>query len=136
MKAEVPVQIRMSDRKMLFAVFVNRVDRFHAHVESENKIIEIQSHPQSVGHCYLFVKLIKLELPSRLLSVVSQCPYIAGIDEEGTVELPEEYGSVFQVQVQLHVAGLIDEIDSTVVAFKFARSESSHAPSSYRVGTS
>ena len=49
------------------------------------------------------------------------------------VEFPEQLGAVFQVQVQLDVARLVDEVDVAVVACKAARSEPSHRPSAHAV---
>ena len=87
MEGEVAAQDRMGDGIMLALVVIGWVDGFHAHVEAKDEIVEIESHTQTIGCCYLLVELVYLELSPWLVGVISQCPNITGVNEQGPVEL-------------------------------------------------
>ena len=79
----------------------------------------------------LLVEFIKFELPARLFFIIAQGPNVACINEECPIDFPEEESAIFCIQVNLHVARLIDEVNGTICAMKLTRSESSYIPTSY-----
>ena len=50
-----------------------------------------------------------------------QITTVANPDEGGTVEFPEKMGAVLGVEVELHVARLVDEVDAAVTFLEFSR---------------
>ena len=89
MESKVTTEFRMDDGEMLFPRFIGGVDSFHTSVKAQNKEILIQAKTQSVGHCYLLIKLIKLENPSRLICITPDGPDITGINKYRPLKLPE-----------------------------------------------
>ena len=108
----------MEDSPMLIAIIVCGVDGFHAHVESQNKIVEIQPDSPTVCNGYLFVEFVDVEFPARLVSIVTNGPYITCINKCRAVEFPEQFCSIFQVQFKFHVTRLVDEIDSPMTTLE------------------
>ena len=120
---------------MLVGVAVGGVDGLHAHVETQDEVVEVEAQAQTVGHGQLLVELVEAELSAGLFGIVAQRPDVARIDEGSSIELPEEEGAIFEVEVELHIARLVDEVDAAVGTTERARSQSAHAPSAHRVGT-
>jgi len=114
---------------------VGWVDGFHAQVESEDEVIEVEPQSQSVGSGELSVESVETELSAGLFGIVSQRPDVAGVDEESSVEFPAQECAIFEVEVEFHIAGLIDEVDSSVGTFERAGAEFSDAPTSHGVGS-
>ena len=100
---------------MLSAILVCGIYSLHAHIESQDKIVEIEPHAQTVCRSELVIEFSDIKLSSRLVRIFPQCPNIAAIDEHRTVELPKEVSAVLHVEVNLHVTRLIDEVDGTIV---------------------
>ena len=137
MKRQVATQTWIKDRIMRGALLaVGGVDSLHTEVEAKDEEVEVEPQSQSVCHGYLLPEAVKLKLSSRLVGVVSDSPYITGIHEESAGELPEEPCPVLHVEVELHVSGLVDEVDGTVLSRKSSRPESPDRPSPDTVGTS
>ena len=120
---------------MLLVGGVSRIDGLHAKVETHNKIIKVQAYAKTVCHGYLLVELVYLELSPGLVGIVFESPDVAGIYEEGGIELPEEQRAPLHVHVELHVARLVDEVYTTVGATELARTELAHVPSSHGIGS-
>ena len=80
MQGKVAVEVRGNDRELLLSG-VSRVNGLHCGVETEYEHIEIQSQSKAVRQCYIFVKCSKLELSARLLLVITDSPYVSGINE-------------------------------------------------------
>ena len=126
----------MQQRVVLIVVgLVGRVDGFHAQVEAQDEILEVEAHASPIAHRQLLEEMGDAELSSRLVGIVAQGPDVAGIDEQGPAELPEELCAVFGIQVNLHVARLVDEVDASVLLLVLAGSERAHAPSAHAVGS-
>ena len=125
----------MDYRPVLIPTLVGRIDGLHAHVETQDEVIEVQADAHTVGGGYLLVELIKTELSVRLVGIVAKRPDVARIYKQGSFELPEERGSILGIQVEFQVARLVDEVDAPVVALVSARTQLSYAPTSHRVGT-
>ena len=68
-------------------------------------------------------KVLQRELSSRLYVVLTQCPDISCIDECSTIELPEEVSAILGIEIELHVACLVDEVDAPVTFLVFAWSQ-------------
>ena len=121
---------------MLVVGLVGRVDGLHTHVEAKDEVAEVEPQPKSVGHGYLLIETVELELSSRLFLVIAKSPDVAGIHEDGTVEFPKQVAAVFNAHIQFHVARLVDEVDASIVSLELAGSQLSYAPASHRVGSS
>ena len=134
MEGEITAEIGMGDGVMLAAVLVGGIDGFHAHIKAQDEIVEIEADAQAIRHGYLLVEGIDLELTSWLVGIITQCPDITTIEEERTIEFPEEVRAVFKIEVELHVTRLVDEVDGSIVALERSRSESADAPSTDGVG--
>ena len=63
------------------------------------------------------------------------CPDVACIEEQCAIELPEEPCPVLHVEVELHVASLVDEVNLTVLAGKASGTEPPDRPSPDTVGS-
>ena len=77
MHREVATEAWIDYRVMLATVGVGRVDGLHAHVQAHDEIVEIKAQTKAVGHGYLLVELIELELSARLVLIVLDSPNIA-----------------------------------------------------------
>jgi hypothetical protein len=108
---------------MLTARAVSRVDSFHTHVEAYDEIVEVEAYAKTVTDSQLFPEFRKLELPARLVGIFPECPDVASIDKQRSTEFPEKVGTVLGVQVKLHVASLVDEVNAPIVTHKLSWSE-------------
>ena len=111
-----------------------RIVCFEAQVEAQEKICEIQSQTDTVGRSYFFVEAIESEHAARLARIVADGPYVAGIDEQGTFEHPEQPCAVLHTQVEPYVAALVYEVGYRVFGIVCSRTESTHSPAAYSVG--
>ena len=134
MEGEITAEIGMGDGVVLSAVLVGGIDGFHTHIKAQDEIVEIEADAQAIRHGNLLVEGIDLELTSWLVGIITQCPDITTIEEERTIEFPEEVRAVFKVEVEFHVTRLVDEVDGSIVALERSRSESADAPSTDGVG--
>ena len=128
---EVAAEGRVHDGVMFAACLIGRVDGFHACVETQDKIVEVKTKAETVSHGYLLVKLVEAKLSARLLGVRAKGPNVACVYEEGAVKLPEQVCAQLGVEVELHVARLVYEVDASVGSLEPTRSELSHAPSAH-----
>ena len=135
MKCKIPFQIRMPQGIMLVPVGISRIDGLHASVEAEDEIIEVQPQAETVCNSHLLIEVFETELSSRLFRITAQCPDVPGIHEGGTIQFPEQMRAILCIQVQLHVARLVDEVYPAVHATELARPEFPHAPAPDRVGS-
>ena len=113
---------------------VGRIHSLHAHVETQNKIVEVQADAQSIAHSQLLVEVIKMKLSARTHLILAYRPHITCIYKQGAAEFPEQLRPVFRVQVQLHVTRLVNEVDASVLLLIFSWSQRAHRPSSHAVG--
>lgn len=68
-EGEVAAKARMYERIMVALGFVGWVDGFHAEVETQYEVVEIESDPQSVGHGKLAQERAEAELSAGLVAV-------------------------------------------------------------------
>ena len=132
---KVAAEVRVEDGVMLVIALIGRIDGLHSAIKTENEVIEVESQAKSIRISYLLVELIPLELSAWLVGIVAERPDVSGINERRAVELPKEMGTKLNVEVELHVARLIDEVNAPVGASELSRAELPHAPSSHRVGS-
>ena len=82
LEGEVATEVRTCDWVVFPSVgLVGGIDCFHAHVEAQDEVVEIESETESVAHGDLFPELVKLELSSWLIVVVAKSPDIASVDK-------------------------------------------------------
>jgi len=122
MEGEVAAEDGMGDGVVTSTV-VGGVDGFHACIEADDEEVEVHAEAESVGDGYLAVEVVETECAVWLVGIVANSPDVASIDEEGTIELPEQEGTVFNAEVELEVARLVDEVDTTVGTIVGTRSE-------------
>ncbi len=134
MDGKVALETRMDDGEMVASVGVGRVDGLHARIEAEDEIVEVETDAQPVGHGYLTPELIEAELPTGLVGIVAEGPDVAGIDKGGTIDFPEQMGSILDVHVELDVARLVDEVDAPVGTLEGAWAQASDRPPPDAVG--
>ena len=70
---------------MLTSGFISRVNSFHTKIKTQNKVIEIQTKAHTICYSYLLIKLINLELSTRLISIRTYSPVISSINKKGTI---------------------------------------------------
>ena len=112
---------------------VGWVDGLHTEVEAQDEEIEIETKSQSIRHGNLLEESVEPKLSAGLVGIVAQCPDVSRIDKQCAGEFPKQSGPVLHVQVELHVASLVDEVDLTVLTGKAARTEPSDRPTSHTI---
>ena len=111
------------DERIVIATVIGWMDGFHTCIEADDEEVEVHAEAESVGYGYLAVEVVETECAVWLVGIVANSPDVASIDEEGTIELPEQEGTVFNAEVELEVARLVDEVDTTVGTILGTRSE-------------
>ena len=114
MQLKVALKIGVNDRIMLPSIGHSRIDCLHTCVQAQDEISEIQTNAQSIGDCNLPPEAVEAELATRLLFVLPKRPHITCVDECRTVYLPKEMRTPFRIEVELHVAGLMDKVHAPV----------------------
>ena len=132
---EVALEAGINDGEVLLGGGVGRIYCLHAAVETQDEVVEVETNAQTVGNGQLPPEGIEAELPARLFRIFADGPNVAGIDKCGSVNLPEYVGTIFQIQVQLHVARLVDKVDAPVLALERTGAETAHRPAAHAVGT-
>ena len=98
MEGEVAAEAWIYYWEMLASVsLVSRIDGFHAHIETQDEIVEIHTESQAIAYGYLFPELVDLELSSGLVLIVSQCPDVSRIDKQSPVHFPKEMCPILYV---------------------------------------
>lgn len=122
-------------QRIAVAPLAGRVYGLHACVEAQDEEVEVEADADAVGHGYLTIETVEAELPAQLVHVVAECPDVAGIDIDCSLQFPEELGAVFDVDVELDVARLEHEVDVAAIRLVAARPEAAHRPAAHAVGT-
>ena len=125
----------MDDRIMVTRIGVGGIDGLHAAIEAKDEVVEIETKAEAIRHGYLSPELVEAELTARLVGIVAYGPNVARIEESGSIDFPKKMGTILYVHVQLHVARLIDEVDTSVLSLKRTRPQAAHRPSAHAVGT-
>ena len=95
---------------------VGGVNSFETTVETQGEEVKRHAQSNTVAYRNLFVEFIEIETTAWLVTVFVNCPYIARIHKNSSVDFPEEESSVFYAGIEFNVARLVDEIDALVVA--------------------
>ena len=136
MEGEVAFELGMCDWEVSVAVCIGWMYCFHASIKAQDEEAQVEPQAKAIRDCYLAPELIKLELSSWRLSIVTYCPNVSCINEGCSVYLPEEVSAVFCIKVKLDVTCLIDEVYASVCALETAWSKLTNAPASHTVCTS
>ena len=128
MEGKIPLEIRRDHRETVASAF-HRVDGLHTSVETQDQEVEVEAYTQSVRYGQLLVEAVEPEHTLRIDSLRTDVPDVSGIDEQGTVQFPEQQGPVFKVQVDLDVSRMVDIIDAVGISLVGTRSEGTDAPS-------
>ncbi len=133
MEGEIAVEVGVCDGVVVFAR-VCGVDGLHASIEADDEEVGIHAQSDAVADGYLLEEGVEAELSPWLVGVAAYGPDVACIDKGGSAEFPEEFGAVFEAEVELDVARLVEEVDALVFAVVLAGSEGADRPSSDAVG--
>ena len=79
----------MYNGKMFSIRLIRRIDGFHTAIQTQDKIIEIQTKAKAIRDSNLLIELIKLKLSSWLIGIVAQGPNISSIYESCAFEFPK-----------------------------------------------
>ena len=71
MELEVAAEAGMQNGIMLVGVAVGGIDGLHAHIETQDEIVEVEAQAQTVGHGQLLVELVEAELSAGLFGIVA-----------------------------------------------------------------
>ena len=115
MEGEVSVEVGVGDGE-LFLAFEGRIHCFHARIEAHDEEVGVHAESHSVAGSNLFPEGVELKFSSWLVVVAADGPDVAGVDEGGSAQFPEEFGSIFDAEVELYVARLIEEVDALVLS--------------------
>ena len=129
-----PSHIVDIERMTPLPAVLRRVVKPRANIKTDKEEREVKSQSQSVGARELLIELGEVELSALLCLIAVYGPDIAGIDERRSLEYPEEFETVLEVEVQLYVAGLV-EVGASACGLVDARSERADRPSAHAVGS-
>ena len=108
---------------------------FHSHVEANEEIGEIHAQAKPVARRQLFIELVELEHSTWLILIFLDCPDVAHVDKSAQLEHPEQLAPVLDIEIESHVATLIDEAVLRLLAVEATWSQSAHTPPSHTIGT-
>ena len=121
------------------AGFVGQV-KADAPVETDDEEVEVVADADAGADGELAEEILQTERAGGVVGlvgvVVGRRPYVAGIEEEGAVEVAEELAAVFEVADEL-VAAVAHEVVGGVVAetLDITGSDAAHRPCAETVGT-
>lgn len=106
-----------------------RVVGLHAEVEAEKEVGEVHAQADTVCGGDLLVEFVECKFAVGLVFVFLYSPDVAGVDKDCAFEHPEEFGPVFDAEVEAYVAALVYEVGDEVAAVVCSGAERSDAPS-------
>ena len=68
-KGKVATELWMDNREVFLLRLIGRINGLHTHVETHDKVVEVQTDTQSVAGSQLFEEGARTELSSRLFGV-------------------------------------------------------------------
>lgn len=95
-------------------LIVSRIMGFHTKVKAQQEVSEVHAQTYAVSGSNFFVETIEMEHAAGLVGIVVDGPDIAGINEQGAFEHPEQLGPVLGRQDKRYVAALIDKVADIV----------------------
>ena len=112
-----------------------RVVKLDAEVEAQDYEGGIYTQTKTGIEAQLFVETVEVEdLVGIVILRIAQIPYIAGIEEHGTVEYPPYWEAELQVGLKAHITHLRGVCRVVDLGF-ISRAEGSRHPATHRVGT-
>lgn len=108
----------------------------HSAVKTHDEVVEIQAQAQSVGDGQFAQTGVEAKLSAVRSRFSAGGPHIAGVDEGRPFKFPEERTAIFHREVDLQIAGLVDEVDIPVLLRVASGAELSHVPPAHRIGAS
>ena len=88
MERKVAVEVGLDERIFVLAS-IHRIDGLHASVETDDKVVEVESDTYPICHGQLLVESVEAERAFLLSFVFADVPDITGINESCTVEFLE-----------------------------------------------
>ena len=116
------------------ACVIGRMDA-DANVETQDKEVEIVAEAEASAEGYVVSEVLGVDGSTRAVFVGLHEPYVACVEEDGTVEVADERETVLDVGFKFHVAGLVRDYEG-VIHLRKTRTDCSCLPSSQTVGTS
>lgn len=132
MEVGVAAPFRVNNRPRL--LIHGRIMGLEPEVKPQQEICEVHADAEAIGGRYLLVEAVELKHTPGLVRIIMNGPNIAGVDENGPLEYPEQLGTVFHAQYQINVATLIDKIGHRVASIVAAGAKSAHTPAADTVG--
>ena len=105
-----------------------------AHVEAEHEEVEVVTQTDTRAEGYVLQRG-SCKLRTRALRVVAHEPNVAGIEEDGAVEVAEEFGTQFGVCFEFYVARLVHVGVARVGSAVRTRTDGANGEGTYTVGT-
>ena len=100
MESKIPTEVWVYQGVMgFFFRLISWINSLHTKVKAQNEIVEIQAQPKTITHGEISYQPPPRELPAWLIFIISEYPNITSIQESCTIELPEQMGTIFQIQV-------------------------------------
>ena len=81
----------------------------YAHIETDDQEVHVVAQSGAGTQCQLLGQAAQVEFGVGARFVLAQQPYVAGIQENGTVQVADDAEAVFQIGLQSDVAYLVDE---------------------------
>ena len=106
-----------------------RVHGFETEVETKKEVGEVHAQADTVCGGDLLVEFVECKFAVGLVFVFLYSPDVAGVDKDCAFEHPEEFGPVFDAEVEAYVAALVYEVGDEVAAVVCSGAERSDAPS-------
>ena len=113
MEGEIPVKFRSEERILIFSA-IHRIDGLHTTVKADYQIVKVKTDTKPIRHRQLLIESVETEGSFFLTFLFMDVPNITGIHKKGTIQHPEQMGTVFDVHIQLDVTGMIDIIHSSI----------------------
>ncbi len=109
-EGEITAEVWMNDGIAMLSTGIDGIDGLHTTIETEDEEVEVEADAKTIGEGNLLIELIKLKLTTRLAGIVANGPDIAGIHENGTLDLPEQLAAELHAGIELDIACLIEEV--------------------------
>ena len=118
-----------------FACVVGGMDAY-SQVETDDQEVQVVPEAYTCSQGYGIAEVGHVYLPTRLLVVLAQQPYVTGIDKGGSVQVGDYGEAVFYVGLELQVASLVYIGVGTLGRMIRARAYAADGEGAYTVGTS
>ena len=118
----------------LLAGFVRHM-KPHTPVYTDDEHTHIIAHTHTRAYSHLLEELSELELSLRTVLLAAKCPHVAGIKEQGSIQVAPDARTILNVGKKLNVACLVDIGILAACRQILTGANASHIESTHTVGT-